>query len=79
MSYFVYILKSKKHKRYYVGSAEDIKRRVETHNSERARWTKRFQPWSLVYSEEFELRGEAMKREKYLKSLKGIANFLRAL
>ncbi len=72
MFYYVYILKSTVEKRYYIGSTENIEERIAFHNSKRARWTKRYQPWVLVHSEEFQTRSEAVKRERFLKSLKGI-------
>ncbi|MFQ5798898.1 MAG: GIY-YIG nuclease family protein [Bacteroidota bacterium] len=76
MSYTVYILKSERAERYYIGSTEDFATRLVVHNGPRARWTKRFQPWRVVHTEEFVLRGEALKRERFLKSLKAIARHL---
>ena len=76
MSFSVYILKSKSNNRYYIGSTKNLEKRLNYHNSDRARWTKRYQPWVLVHSESFETRSEAVKREKFLKSLKGIAQRL---
>jgi putative endonuclease len=72
MSFHVYILRSEIVEKYYIGSTSDLEKRIKLHNSPRARWTKKYQPWVLIYSEEFISRSEAMKREKYLKSLKGI-------
>jgi putative endonuclease len=34
-------------------------------------WTIKFRPWTLVYTESFETKAEAMKLEKELKSAKG--------
>jgi putative endonuclease len=61
---------------YYTGSTDDIEERVKLHNSNRAKWTKRYQPWILKHTEEFSTRSEAVKREKFLKSLKNIKKFL---
>ena len=72
MSFSVYILKSTVASVYYIGSTQDVLKRVEVHNSLRAKWTKRYQPWVLEYCEEYETRGEAVKRERYFKSQKGI-------
>ena len=33
--------------------------------------TLKFRPWSLVYTEEFAVKADAMRREKELKSAKG--------
>ncbi|NOX16946.1 MAG: GIY-YIG nuclease family protein [Chlorobi bacterium] len=72
MSFSAYILKSEKADVYYIGSTEDVLKRLEVHNSPKARWTKKYQPWVLEYHEEFETRSEAVKRERFLKSLKGV-------
>jgi putative endonuclease len=72
MSFYVYILRSEIVEKYYIGSTSDLEKRIKLHNSTKARWTKKYQPWVLIYSEEFISRSEAIKREKYLKSLKGI-------
>ena len=76
MKYFVYILESKSRDRFYIGSTENLDRRVEFHNSPQARWTKRFQPWVLRYFEEFETRSEAVIRENELKRQKSIKRYL---
>jgi putative endonuclease len=72
----VYILKSKISDKYYIGQSEKLHERLKWHNSPRARWTKRYQPWELIFSESFDTRSEAMKREKELKELKNIKLFL---
>jgi putative endonuclease len=72
----VYVLKSLTSDRTYIGSTANLEARIAHHNSPRARWTKRFQPWVLVYHEEFETRGEAVRRERYLKSQKGALEYL---
>ena len=76
MSFKVYILESKKFEKYYIGSTKDLEKRLEFHNSSRARWTKRYQPWVLKYYEEFGDRTDAVKRERFLKSLKNTKRFL---
>jgi len=79
MKFYIYILESKLNKHYYVGSTEDIDKRLEYHNSPKARWTKRFQPWVLIHSEEFETRSEAILRERQIKSYKNTSRFLETL
>jgi putative endonuclease len=45
---------------------------LKSHNSENGKgFTNKFKPWTLVYSEEFSTKSEAMRREKQLKSAKG--------
>ena len=68
--YITYILYSPGYDRYYIGQTNNIKIRLEQHNEGRLSWTKPYRPWILAYQEEFRTRSEAMRREKYLKSLK---------
>jgi putative endonuclease len=72
MSFHVYILRSEIVEKFYIGSTSDLEKRIKLHNSTKARWTKKYQPWVLIHIEEFISRSEAIKRERYLKSLKGI-------
>jgi putative endonuclease len=69
--YFVYVLLSKVYKTRYIGSTSNIENRLKEHNSGKVRYTKGRMPWDLIYSETFTSRGEAMKREKYLKTGQG--------
>ena len=69
MPYYVYILLCKDGS-YYTGYAKDVKRRVEQHRKgQGARYTRMREPEKLVYVEECNSRGEAMKREREIKSL----------
>ncbi|MBI2029092.1 GIY-YIG nuclease family protein [Candidatus Gottesmanbacteria bacterium] len=45
---FVYILKSFKKEKYYIGTTENYERRVREHNSGRVRSTKYIRPLNLV-------------------------------
>ena len=76
----VYILKSIKFKgKTYVGFTSNINARLIAHNHlENKGWTKRYQPWSVLYTESFETKGEAMAREKHYKSGVG-RKFIQAL
>lgn len=55
----------------YVGMTDDLKRRVVEHNSGKSIYTKKFLPWEIIHTEEYETRQEARKREKYMKSASG--------
>ena len=69
MSYYVYILRCKDGS-YYTGHAKDVEKRFEMHKKGRgAKYTRMHEPEKLVYTEEFESRGEAMKRERRIKTL----------
>lgn len=66
----MYILQSEKDSRYYIGSTDDLGKRLIRHNKGYSKYTKNKGPFNLVYKEEFQSRSEAKKREYYLKSLK---------
>lgn len=68
--YIVYILQSDKDRSYYIGSTEDIKKRLLEHNKGYSKYTKNKRPWRLAYGEEYATLSESRKREYYLKSLK---------
>ena len=67
--YVVYLIYSKKHSKSYVGYTSDIEKRLFEHNnSELKSYTKAFRPQDLIYTEEFETKTEALKREKWFKT-----------
>jgi len=69
LSYYVYILRCKDGS-YYTGHAKDVEKRFEMHKRGRgAKYTQMHEPEKLVYLEEFESRGEAMRRERRIKTL----------
>ena len=69
--YFVYILKSEIENKFYTGHTNDLSRRLLEHNSGKHYYAKRFIPWKLVYTEEYNTLVDAVIREKYLKSAAG--------
>ena len=71
MSYFVYVLVSETHNTRYVGSCENVSKRLEEHNAGRCRYTSGRMPWRLIFREEFLTFSEARKRENFLKSGQG--------
>jgi putative endonuclease len=73
--YYVYILKSLKDHKYYIGSSSDVKKRLDFHNSKLQRSTRNRVPFVLVVYEEFHDKNQALKREKQIKAFKGGAAF----
>jgi len=60
--YYVYIIQSKQG-RYYIGSTENLEKRIAQHNSKSYRsWTNRFDDWKLIYYEKLDTRLEALRR-----------------
>ena len=76
--YTVYVLQSEKDGRLYKGFTNDLKKRIQEHNSGHTRSTKAFCPWKLVYSENFSTRQAARERELFFKTGEGRA-FLKKL
>ncbi len=57
--------------RFYIGSTNNLKIRIAEHNDRsRNGWAARRGPWRLVHNEKFAIRADAMRHERYLKSLK---------
>jgi putative endonuclease len=69
--YFVYILESLVQKKYYVGYTQDLQERLSRHNAGREKFTKKFLPWKIIYTEELLTRAMAVRREKQIKAYKG--------
>jgi len=69
--HWIYILYSKKIDKYYIGSSSNVQKRLEFHNSEYNKiWSKRGQPWELVFSHQFETKSDALKAEIFIKKQK---------
>ena len=52
----------------YTGTARDMDARIKLHNSGKgARYTRGRQPVTLLFSEEFETPGDALRREQEIK------------
>ena len=66
----MYIIQSHKDESYYVGSTQDLEARLERHNQGRSRYTKTGIPWKIVFTEKFDTRSQAVKRERQIKSRK---------
>ena len=68
----VYTLCSSTFDEIYIGYPTNAESRLSSHNHPKSKgYTKKYQPWEIVFTEEFETRSEAMKRVKELKTEKG--------
>ncbi len=70
MKFFTYILMSDVDGGLYIGQTQDVEKRLKRHNTGRNRSTSAKRPWKLLFAKPCSSRSEAMKLEKYLKSLK---------
>lgn len=68
--YYVYILKSDKDKKLYIGYTNDLKKRLKQHSKGKTFSTRYRIPFSLVYYEAFASQKDALIREKQLKEFK---------
>ena len=66
--FHVYVLKSQKTGRRYVGSCENLETRVKRHNLGHSKATRHGVPWALVHTETFSNRADAARKERYYKS-----------
>lgn len=73
MSYYTYILLSSKSHIFYFGSTNNLKKRLELHNSGKVPSTKPHIPWRLVWYCAFTTEKEARDFELYLKTGSGKA------
>ena len=66
--FFVYILKSVKDGKLYVGYTSDVSRRYKEHIDGLVESTKNRRPLKLIYYQAFIAKQDAINEEKYLKS-----------
>lgn len=69
--FFVYILRTSANT-LYVGQTNNLEKRMGEHRSKTiksSKYVRSFESFELVYSEPFDTRSEAMKREYELKQL----------
>lgn len=63
--YTVYVLYAETHDKIYIGYTSDLAARFASHNALSTKgWTKRYRPWKIFYTEAYELKKDAMKRER---------------
>ncbi len=65
--FYVYVLKSQKDGKYYIGFSTDLKSRYKEHCDGKVRATFYRRPLILVYYEAYKNREIAQKRERQLK------------
>jgi putative endonuclease len=73
--FYIYILRSNTLQRHYVGSTENVEKRLQEHNSGKSLTTRAGVPWELIHTECFGTRSEAMLRERKIKAC-GVGRYL---
>ena len=68
MIYYVYMLRSKSVKPVtYIGYTNNLKKRINLHNSSKGAKFTRGRKWVLIYKEKYKSKKEAISREYYIK------------
>ncbi len=71
--YYVYVLRSERDKKFYIGFTKDLKQRIEKHKKGQVTTTKNRLPIKLIFCEIYLSRKDAKRREKFFKTTKGKA------
>ena len=66
--FYTYILLSEKDEKFYIGFSQDLKERVNEHQSGKVKSTVNRRPLKLIYYEACLNEQDAIKREKYFKT-----------
>ncbi|MBU4332748.1 GIY-YIG nuclease family protein [Patescibacteria group bacterium] len=68
--FYVYVLKSIKVGKFYIGFTENLKRRILEHKTGQVKSTRNWLPLELVYYEAYKSKKDALIRERRLKHFK---------
>ena len=75
MYFYVYMLKSKDIRPVtYVGYTNNLKNRINLHNTGKGAKFTRGRKWLLIYKEKFKSKKEAISREYYIKNNRTLRN-----
>ncbi len=69
--YYVYILKSLKDGKLYIGYTTDLRKRFKEHQGGEVISTKPRRPFELIFYEAYKRMKDAKRRERYFKTDKG--------
>ncbi len=70
MGSFLYILRSIPSDKFYIGSSDDPRRRLEYHNTVEKGFTARYRPWEIAFQQVFPTKEAARIAERTVKSWK---------
>ena len=70
MLFQVYLLFSESKNRYYIGYSSNLEARLIRHNQKSKGFTGNTNDWKVVYTEQYNTKEEAQKRELQIKSWK---------
>ena len=70
MLFHVYLLFSESKNRYYIGHSSNLEARLIRHNQKSKGFTGNTNDWKVVYTDQYNTKEEAQKRELQIKSWK---------
>ena len=75
MIFYVYMLRSKGIRSVtYVGYTNNLKKRINLHNSGKGAKFTRGRKWKLIYKEKISTKNQAISREYYIKNNRELRN-----
>ena len=69
--HYLSILLNEAKNRTYTGVADDVNKRLETHNTGRVKSTSPYRPYKVIHTESFDTLSEARQKERFYKSTTG--------
>jgi putative endonuclease len=66
--HYVYILQSELNGRFYIGTTNNVIRRLSEHNSGLVKSTAPYMPWELKKTEKYANISQARRREQFIKT-----------
>ena len=81
MDYYVYVLGSHNKAKFitYVGYTNNLKKRLNLHNTGKGAKFTRGRQWRIIYREKFKTINEAKSREYYIKKNRKFRNLIKKL
>lgn len=77
--YYVYILRSEKDNKLYIGCTNDLKKRFREHSEGKVSSTKKRRPFKLIFYESLINKTDAFAREQWFKTGFGYNHIRRML
>ena len=79
MTYFVYLIGNYKFSKLttYVGYTNNLKKRLNLHNTGKGAKFTKGRKWKLLYYEKYTSKREAILRENYIKKNREFRNFIK--
>ena len=81
MAYFVYVIATTRESKLttYVGYTNNLKNRLNLHNTGRGAKFTRGRRWKIIYTEKYKTKREAKSREYYIKKNRKFRNLIKKL